>query len=593
MDFDNSILNTNNLIPFSVIDKLFDSIAFIKYKSNKLDPKTGKFPDIIGTGFFIKLKLKEKITPYLCTANHVIEEKLIEIKNTKISEKKGENYNKISLELNKKDKNNNNIIIQFSCDEREKNIISCDYDIKFIEILEKEIKDIPINYLELEKNFLDNPIKYIGLEVIMAGYPLKYFSDAPLLSYGKILKIKKGSMIVYNMETDNGSSGSPVCIVNEKKELKLIGIHTQHDEKEKKNYNEGILFGPILRNILNYNVIEINNDDDMNKINNIIQNIIDKFDDLINKEKKKREKEIEEREKEKKEMLKNKISIDINQIENVNNNSSNIEFQNIPKPKIFYNEIDFYTNAIEEECKKLNKERFSIFFNIIKNHILIYAYELFEENMNKILTILDNFADIKSTYNMIRTFNSDIINNFNKILLSKDYDLKSWLIYFIAAYRDTLDSMNCRYNYKIFKLSVRTTMNAISIHNIIDHKNNYVAFKFFIDKIIPDSLCNKMYKKYADIKFSLNNEYKKVLNVTIKTDYDTRIYIEHNNKNPEIPINCFQISSTELVIEPFTLFKIKEESTVNDDEQTADIYLELVTQKSKLKNVIEILPELI
>ena len=213
--------------------------------------------------------------------------------------------------------------------------------------------------------------------------------------------------------------------------------------------------------------------------------------------------------------------------------------------------------------------------------------------MNKILTILNNFADIKSTYNMIRTFNSDIINTFNKILLSKDYDLKSWLIYFIAVYRDTLDSMNCRYNYKIFKLSVRTTMNAISIHNIIDHKNNYVAFKFFIDKIIPDSLCNKMYKKYADIKFSLNNEYKKVLNVTIKTDYDTRIYIEHNNENPEIPINCFQISSTELVIEPFTLFKIKEESTVNDDEQTADIYLELVTQKSILEKSIEILPELI
>ena len=156
--------------------------------------------------------------------------------------------------------------------------------------------------------------------------------------------------------------------------------------------------------------------------------------------------------------------------------------------------------------------------------------------------------------------------------------------------------MNWRYNYKKFKLSVRTTMNAIIIHNIIDHKNKYVAFKFFIDKIIqikPDSLCNNIYKKYADIKFSLNNGIKKVMKITIKTDYDTRIYIEHNNKNPEIRINCFQISSTELVIEPFTLFKIKEESTVNDEEQTADIYLELVTQKSILEKFIEILPELI
>ena len=70
-------------------------------------------------------------------------------------------------------------------------------------------------------------------------------------------------------------------------------------------------------------------------------------------------------------MLKNEILIDINQIENVNNNSSNIGFQNIPKPKIFYNEIDFYINAIEEECKRFNKERFSLFYEIIKNHILL------------------------------------------------------------------------------------------------------------------------------------------------------------------------------------------------------------------------------
>ena len=38
--------------------------------------------------------------------------------------------------------------------------------------------------------------------------------------------------------------------------------------------------------------------------------------------------------------------------------------------------------------------------------------------MNKILTILNDFQDIKSTFEMIKTFNNDIIDSFNKILIS-------------------------------------------------------------------------------------------------------------------------------------------------------------------------------
>ena len=156
---------------------------------------------------------------------------------------------------------------------------------------------------------------------------------------------------------------------------------------------------------------------------------------------------------------------------------------NINKPKIYYNQIGFYLKAIDEEYKKLNKTRFSMFYRIIENHILTKAYKLFEENMNKVLTILNNFENTKSTYDMITTFNDDIINCFNKILLSEDYVLKSMLIYFIAVYKGTLIKMNRRYrryNYNNAKLYYRSKMNVFIIDDIIKHKGKIVTFKFFL-----------------------------------------------------------------------------------------------------------------
>ena len=579
MDSDNSLLNTNNLIPFSIIEKLTNSIACVM--SND-----------IGTGFFIKLELNERITPYFCTAFHVIEDILNENQNLKEEKKDEGNDKKISLILNKKDEDNNKIIINLSCDKTKKDIIfykyNIDIDIAFIELLKEEIEDISISYLELEEEYLNNPIKYFDLEVITAAYPNSYFKDPlkdwPLLSYGNILKIKNNSIIVYNMETDRGSSGSPICIINKKNELKLIGIHTRHNGEERLNYNEGTLFGPILRYILNEDdVIEVNNDDDVDKIQNIIKNISDKFDDLINIEKKKIEEEKRKKEEEEEE---EEEKIDFNQIEEVKNNGLNI---NTFKPVIYYNNILFYKNAIDEECKKINKSRFKIYYNLISNHILTRAFNLFEENKNKILTILNYFENHSSTYQRIKEFNEDIINCFNRILLSEDYDLKSKLIYFIAAYKDALNKMNCRYKYKNFNLYHREIMNGEIIKNIIEHKDKIVAFKYFIDKLIPETFFNKFYQKYADIKSSFHKEYRKLLKQIKNSDYDTRIYIEYNNNHLD-SINCFKISNSEIVIEPFTLFKIKNESKMNHEEQTADIYLQLLSEDPNLNNYIEILP---
>ena len=272
MDNDKYLQNRNKLIRYSINDEFFDSIALINYKNDSTNDELGRN---VGTGFFIKLKINNKIAPYLCTASHVIKY----------------DKDKIPLTFNYIDDNNKEVTTQISFNEKEKNIIrkeENDIDIIFIELLDEEIKNISINYLELENEYIDNPIKYLYIDsqVIMAGYPVKEYKKnrGPFISLGRVINIKD-NYITYDIYTDKGSSGSPVCIINKDNKLKLIGIHTQHDQNEKKNYNKGILFGPIFRNIFKYDVIEINNEDDNDKIQNIIQNISDKFDNLINGEK--------------------------------------------------------------------------------------------------------------------------------------------------------------------------------------------------------------------------------------------------------------------------------------------------------------------
>ena len=555
MDNDKYLQNRNKLIRYSINDEFFDSIALINYNNDSTNDELG---GDVGTGFFIKLKINNKIAPYLCIASHVIKY----------------DKDKIPLTFNEIDDNNKEVTTQISFNEKEKNIIrkeENDIDIIFIELLDEEIKNISINYLELENEYIDNPIKYIDSQVIMAGYPVKEYEKnrGPFISLGRVINIKD-NYITYDIYTEKGSSGSPVCIINKDNKLKLIGIHKEHDGNEKRNYNKGLLFGPIFRNIFKYDVIEINNEDDNDKIQNIIQNISDKFDNLINGEKNNEE-----------------LQIKYNHI-NINNKQ-----QNYYKPKIYYNEIGFYLNAIDEECKKLNKTRFSKFYRLLENHILTKAYNLLEENTKKVLIILKDFENAISTYNIITTFNDDIINSFNKILLSKDYALKSILIYFIAAYKESLIKMNRRYNYNNVKLYHRSKMDVFIINDIINHKGKTVAFKFFIDRIIPDTFLNKLYMNYYDLKIYLENSYGKTMNQFKNSDYDTRIYIEHNKKNPNIQIDCFKISKwPELVIPPFTYFKIEKKSKADDEEQTADIYLTLESKTSLNEENVEVLPEL-
>ena len=331
--------------------------------------------------------------------------------------------------------------------------------------------------------------------------------------------------------------------------MKLIAIHNRHDESENSNYNEGMLFGPILAQILNYVTIHINNNNDYKKVENVIKEITDKLKVLWNRE---------------------KNSNNINEYDQIFENC----FLNISN----YYKLAFYKNVIIEESKILNQERFNIYYTLLSNHILTYAHEILGDKLHKTLTILNNFDDLKSTYTQITTFNDDIINCFNNILLSKDFNLKAKLIYFIASYINALDKMKCRYNYGNVPLYHRSFKKLNVLQSIKENENNIIAFKFFIDHIIPDTYTNYLYKIYYDIKMSIKFGYSKTMHLITASDYDTQIYIKQNYDNKKYQINCFQIWYwPDLVITPFTFFKV-EKVEINDDEQTSIINLELIPE---------------
>ena len=203
--------------------------------------------------------------------------------------------------------------------------------------------------------------------------------------------------------------------------------------------------------------------------------------------------------------------------------------------------------------------------------------------MNKILTIFSDFQDIKSTYNMISSFNNEILDSFNKILLSKDYILKVKLIYFISIYIQTITEMNCEYNFRdvvFYKRAVMKLKDLLALQKKIDE---IITFKYFIKDLIPTTYFNIWYKFYYNIKHTLQIGYSKTMKNFRASDYDTSIIIEQE-KDKQIT-NCFKISNwPEIIISPFAFFKVEKVEIYNYN-QTAEIKLILKGKTPKKKKV--------
>ena len=420
-------------------------------------------------------------------------------------------------------------------------------DCIFIEILQYEIpKNLTLSFLELEETNLSNPIKYINTQAILAGYPRKYLnenknSENPLISYGKILKIKEEENIqkvLYSLETSFGSSGAPICIIDESNKLKLIAIHKGHEPKEMDFCNTGILIGPIVNSITKINRINVNNYDENKNVLNIVKVNSDKFNNFIIQF-----------------FLKDNF----------------LTFDD-------YLNIEFYYKQIIEEYNNWDCYRSSAYYNLLINYLILSKNKnILGDLINTFLVALEDFKDINSTKNKILLFNNELLTCFNKILLSDDYMLKATLIFFISKYIQTLTEMNFRYNNKDVRLYYRTIFNEDQLLKIQAQANRIskkiVINQYFMAKIIPETKFGNFYKSYFDIKTKFCIGYAKYMDQLSPKDYDTIIYINQNKGNNRCDVDIFKIGN-EIIIAPFTFFKV--ESVIINQNKTATINLKLL-----------------
>ena len=174
-----------------------------------------------GTGFFCKIPFPDmnNMLSVLITNNHVIDKKILNVKdyNIEIDIKKENNIKKLNL--------NNRI-----------KYTNKEYDITIIEIKKNEIN----NYLELDDNIINDIInnnnynkEYIDETIYIIQYPENKLS----VSYGILDKIQfdKNYNFNHKCSTRGGSSGSPILNINNNK---IIGIHKEGNRN--KNINKGL-----------------------------------------------------------------------------------------------------------------------------------------------------------------------------------------------------------------------------------------------------------------------------------------------------------------------------------------------------------------
>ena len=141
-------------------------------------------------------------------------------------------------------------------------------NIKYLE-LDEEI----INYFKQNKK--ETPEYLNNLYLNESIYSLNYQKDKDIfVSYGKILYINN-SNVTYNCIIKEGSSGSPILLINNQK---LIGIH--FDSSKQYKYNKG---GLLIYSIIEFSKIKKNlliiNKEGKNMIHQQLDNcIIGEFD---------------------------------------------------------------------------------------------------------------------------------------------------------------------------------------------------------------------------------------------------------------------------------------------------------------------------
>ena len=241
-------------VPERYSNQLYNSIVLIEIN-------LGEKQFITGTGFFIKLNIKNVERYFLMTCQNVIEEKFIKEKKVITcyhDEKEKEKKIEIELDINKRN---------IKCFDKP-------YYVTLIEILEKDNikKD---KFLMPDLNYKEGYDYYT--RNINNFYLCGYLSNKEKsFSSGKIKKILDKPNFEHNFEADYGNSGSPICLESN---LFVVGIYKQGNKNASENY--GIFLGYIL------DILEKEADDlkketnkenkELNHTKNLLKNIKSKY----------------------------------------------------------------------------------------------------------------------------------------------------------------------------------------------------------------------------------------------------------------------------------------------------------------------------
>ena len=232
-------------------------------------------------------------------------------------------------------------------------------DLDIAIILIKDLDEImnDIDFLKCDLNYVEGYDQYKDVDIFTLQYP----KDKIEIAIGKVKDILNNYEFKHDIDTDYGSSGSPIILPNT---LKVIGIHKQSDTKY--NINYGTFIGEILKNLLDN---KENNDKD----------------------------------------IKNKSKINIKSIPNI---STNKNFNNISNKRndittnFIIGEIYISRNEINKDIRIINSfEKFSKFHNYSVEELQL---ALGNENEREIKDCIIEINDIKkSSFSYFHIFNDE------------------------------------------------------------------------------------------------------------------------------------------------------------------------------------------